>query len=124
ARLATADGRGRPYLVPICYVYLPGTLYTAIDTKPKTVRPSKLRRLRNIGENPWVSVLVDRYDEDWSRLAYVLVLGRAEVVRDEEERDEAKALLRDKYPQYNSTEITREVVKIVPERIIHWGYLH
>ena len=95
ARLATVDEHGRPHVVPICFVLDGDTLYTAVDEKPKRTR--RLKRLRNIQENPHVEVLIDHYDEDWSRLWWVRLRGTSWVV----ERDErALELLADKYPQY------------------------
>ena len=95
ARLATVGSDGRPHVVPICFVLEGDTLYSAVDEKPKRTR--MLQRLRDVEANPLVEVLVDRYDEDWSRLAWVKLRGTARVV-DRHER--ALALLRAKYPQY------------------------
>ena len=66
ARLATVRPDGRPHIVPICFVLAEGVLYTAVDQKPK--RASRLVRLENVEANPRVAVLVDHYDDDWSRL--------------------------------------------------------
>src|SRR5216683_8079409 len=77
-RLATASGDGRPLVVPVCYAFDGTRLYSAVDAKPKRTR--ELRRLRNIAENPRVSLVVDEYDEDWTRLRYVIVEGNAEIV--------------------------------------------
>src|SRR5262249_49547061 len=77
-RLATADASGRPLVVPICYALDGGLIYSAVDAKPKRTR--ELRRLRNIAENPLVSLVVDEYDEDWTRLRYVIVEGHADVL--------------------------------------------
>ncbi|MGH8543502.1 MAG: pyridoxamine 5'-phosphate oxidase family protein, partial [Gammaproteobacteria bacterium] len=77
AHLATADKNGRPHIIPICFVFDGKNFYSPIDEKPKRSLPSKLKRLRNIEENPQISLVIDRYDEDWSKLAYVLVFGRA-----------------------------------------------
>ena len=79
ARLATADANGVPHAVPVCYALLGDNLYVTIDKKPKRSDGRALRRLRNIVENPHVAVVVDRYDEDWSRLAWVMLRGRAEI---------------------------------------------
>src|SRR6478672_5700910 len=68
ARLATADGSGRPYVVPVCYAFDGERFYIALDDKPKTVAPTRLKRVRNILANPQVSLLVDSYHEDWDRL--------------------------------------------------------
>src|SRR3954454_7351119 len=68
AHLATADASGQPHVVPITFALLDGRLYSALDAKPKRVAGPQLRRVRNIRENPRVSVVVDHYAEDWSRL--------------------------------------------------------
>ncbi len=80
ARLATLDAERRPHAVPICFVCDGSVFYSAIDHKPKRVAPSRLARLKNIKETPQVALLVDEYDEDWTRLWYVLVRGEAELV--------------------------------------------
>jgi PPOX class probable F420-dependent enzyme len=94
ARLATVDPQGRPHVVPICFAIDGATLYTAVDEKPKRTR--RLQRLRNIEANPRVEVLIDRYDDDWSRLWWVRLRGTARVVDD----PRALELLAAKYPQY------------------------
>ena len=95
ARLATVGADGRPHVVPICFALDGDTLYTAVDEKPKTTR--KLRRLANIEANPRVEVVIDHWDEDWTRLWWVRLAGTARVV----ERDpRGLELLRAKYPQY------------------------
>ena len=76
ARLATADGGGAPHVVPVCYALLGESLYVTIDEKPKRAGVRAMKRLRNIEENPTVAVVVDRYDDDWSRLAWVMLRGR------------------------------------------------
>jgi len=81
ASLGTADAAARPHVVPICFVLSANTIYSAIDLKRKRLAPENLLRLRNIIENSQVAVLVDRYSEDWKRLAYVLLRGRASLAR-------------------------------------------
>ena len=98
ARLATVRPDGRPHIVPICFVLAEGVLYTAVDQKPK--RASRLVRLENVEANPRVAVLVDHYDDDWSRLWWVRLDGRARVLSDGSERRRAVELLADRYPQY------------------------
>jgi PPOX class probable F420-dependent enzyme len=98
AHLATVDPHGRPHLVPICFALEGDTLYSAVDDKPK--RTTALARLANIAAHPQATVLVDHYDEDWSRLWWVRMRGLARVVDAGEERERAVAMLRAKYPQY------------------------
>ncbi len=97
-RLATADGTGQPLVLPICYAWDGEALVSAIDAKPK--RAGDLKRVRNIRENPKVSVVIDHYDEDWRRLWWVLLRGETRVLRDGVEHRRALAALRRKYPQY------------------------
>jgi PPOX class probable F420-dependent enzyme len=66
--LATADSRAIPHVVPVCFAILQGTLYITVDEKPKRVAGAALKRVRNIERNPMVAIVVDRYDEDWTRL--------------------------------------------------------
>jgi PPOX class probable F420-dependent enzyme len=98
ARLGTVDPNGRPHLVPIVFVLDGDTLYSAVDGKPK--RSRTLRRIENARRNPQVTVLVDRYDEDWSRLWWVRLRGHARVLDDGEEASRALTLLTEKYEQY------------------------
>jgi PPOX class probable F420-dependent enzyme len=124
-RLATADASGQPLVVPVCYALDTDAahLYSAIDAKPKRTR--QLRRLRNIGENPRVSVVVDEYDEDWSRLRYVIVEGGAAVIEAGPTREHAIDLLLEKYPQYLTLGLAADrgpVVAIAVERIVAWRY--
>src|ERR1700684_1666888 len=59
AHLATADGGGAPHNVPFCYWFDGERLYFAIDEKPKRQKGLGLKRMRNIAENPRVSVVID-----------------------------------------------------------------
>jgi PPOX class probable F420-dependent enzyme len=98
AHLATIDSDGRPHLVPVCFVLDDETLYSAVDRKPKT--STRLRRLDNIRQHPAVAVLVDHYEEDWSRLWWVRLRGEARVIEAGRERDRGFGLLLEKYAQY------------------------
>jgi PPOX class probable F420-dependent enzyme len=98
ARLATIDPDGRAHLVPIVFVLDGETLYTAVDAKPK--RSRRLRRIENARERPDVTVLVDHYDENWQRLWWVRLRGRARVLDDSKEAERAIRLLKEKYEQY------------------------
>jgi PPOX class probable F420-dependent enzyme len=120
--LATSDQYARPHVVPIVFVWCEGVLYTALDRKPKRDDDwHALRRVRNIETNGRVAVVVDRYDEDWSRLAYVLLEGVATILESGEERDAAAALLIEKYRQYAEVSLDgRPVVRVAVERAVEW----
>jgi PPOX class probable F420-dependent enzyme len=123
ARLATLDVERRPHAVPICFVFDGSVFYSAIDHKPKRVAPSRLARLKNIKEMPQVALLVDQYDEDWTRLWYVLVRGKAVLVSAPAERKRAIQSLRAKYLQYDVNMLADDapVLRITPLRITAWG---
>jgi PPOX class probable F420-dependent enzyme len=121
-RLATASGDGDPHVIPVCFVFDGTHLYSAIDAKPKRVAPPRLRRVQNLLANPRASFLVDHYDEDWTRLRYVLVTGRAEILDTGPDRERALALLREKYPQYGDMAGFGQgpVIRITPQRVVCW----
>jgi len=120
--LATASADGEPHVIPVCFVFDGTCLYSPIDTKPKRVAATRLRRLQNLRANPRVSLVVDHYEEDWGRLRYVLITGRGDILEDGSERDRAHALLCEKYPQYRMMPGFGEnpLVRIVPERVVTW----
>ena len=122
-RLATADRHGAPHVVPVCYALDDPALYVTIDEKPKRAdRP--LKRLRNIAENPRIALVVDRYDEDWSRLGWVMLRGSAEILHGGPEHDRAQTLLRDRYPQYRTMNLgPLPVIALRITRVTSWGDL-
>ena len=124
ARLGTASGGGQPNVVPVCFEFLGGSIYIGLDSKPKSVAHMRLRRVRNILENPRVSFLVDRYDEDWGRLGYVMISAEATLDVEDSERRRAIEALRAKYPQYERMlPDDAPVIQITPVRVSAWGNL-
>ena len=124
ARLATADAAGVPHVVPVCFVVAGDDLYITIDGKPKQGTATDLKRLRNIAVNPAVAVVVDRYDEDWTRLGWVMLRGKAGVQADGAEHDRAQALLRVRYQQYRAMALEPlPVIAVRIERVTSWGNL-
>ena len=125
ARFATLSAEGQPHLVPICFVYDGKVFYTAIDRKPKSVSPERLARVQNIRAMPRVALLIDEYDEDWTRLWYVLIRGKAKLLPKSAEEERARAIrkLRTKYPQYAQGMLADDapVIRITPERVTSWG---
>ena len=122
AHLATADAKGAPHVIPICYALVGDTFYFVIDDKPKPTRTG-LKRLRNIAANPLVALVIDDYDEDWTRLAFLLVDGRAVRVTDRQEYVHALAALRSRYPQYRAMALgfeTHPMIRITPQRTHMW----
>jgi len=114
ARLATVGREGRPHVVPICFVLDGERLYTAVDEKPKRTR--RLKRLENIEANPRVEVLIDHYEDDWSKLWWVRLRGTARIVEDPRAVD----LLVAKYPQYAERRPEGPVIAIDVEERSEW----
>ena len=125
ATLGTIAEDGRPRLVPVCFVVLGDAFYTPIDDKPKqTDHPRSLARIRDIVGRADATVLVDRWEEDWSRLAWLRCDGRASLTNDSDERTAAIEALRAKYPQYAGHDLEhRPLIRIAVERVRSWGDL-
>ena len=126
AHLATASASGAPHVVPICFALLADTVYIAIDEKPKTSRLSRLRRLRNILENPEVAIVADLYDDaDWTKLGFVLLRGKARVITPPStEHSEAVHALRERYAQYRAMALeSRPIIAADITAITSWGRL-
>ncbi len=120
--LATADANGQPHVIPVCYVFDGESIYSVLDAKPKTTPLRQLRRVRNILANPRVSLVVDHYEEDWSRLQYVMISGEASLLESGEEWGLSIVMLRQKYPQYHRMALDQSpVIKITPARFVPWS---
>ncbi len=123
-RLATADSGAVPHVVPVCFGLSDDVLFITIDQKPKREGARPLKRLRNIADNPQVAIMFDRYEEDWRRLAWVMVHGRAEILTAGSDHDRAQALLRSRYPQLAAMQIEQlPVIAMHIERVTSWGDL-
>lgn len=124
AHLATCDVKGIPAVIPVCYAISECYIYTPIDRKPKKVAPIKLRRIKNIMENPTVSLVIDEYHEEWEKLSYIIIRGKAELIEHGDEHTRAVILLSNKYEQYRNMKLESlglPVIKLVPEKVISWG---
>jgi PPOX class probable F420-dependent enzyme len=119
ARLATVGPDGRPHLVPVTFAVDGDHIYTAVDSKPKSSR--RLRRLRDIGVNPQVAVLADRYQDDWRKLWWVRVDGHASILSEPGDMAAPLALLAGRYPQYRASEPGGPVIHILADRWSGWA---
>jgi PPOX class probable F420-dependent enzyme len=132
ARLATADSEAKPHVVPVVFAFDGEKYYIPIDEKPKTAKPDKLKRIENIGVNPAVALLIDEYSEDWKKLLFIMIQGKAAIVGKKKMKDKggdldckllkiAHKLLYKKYPQYQHIDIGRLGIVIYPQKTIFWG---
>ena len=119
--LATCNLSLMPHVVPICYVFHEGAIYSSVDEKPKRTKPACLRRIINIKENPNVCLVIDHYEENWRRLRFLIVQGRAKLLQSGKEYQQAIIQLRKKYPQYRFMNLqTRPIIKIFPTKLRAW----
>ncbi len=136
AVLATIRPDGEPRLVPVCFVLADAAdelgraiIYSPVDEKPKaSTDPRDLGRVRDLLVLPSVTFLVDRWSEDWERLGWVRLSGRARLLeptaREASEHDQAVSMLRAKYPQYASHDLSsRPIIRIAVDRVQRWGNL-
>lgn len=119
ARLATVDPAGRPHLVPISFALVGERLVSVVDQKPKS--SIALRRLRNIADNPAVTVLCDHYSDDWTQLWWVRIDGVATVTGDVQRPVAVDALLA-RYPQYRDDPPRGPVISVSIQRWTGWAY--
>ena len=117
ARLATSDARAKPHCIPVCFVWVGQRVVIALDEKPKRVDVLRLKRVRNILENPQVSLVVDHYEEDWSRLRFIMLDAQASLSRLDCQELQA---LREKYPQYRPMDL-HWGLRLEPEKWISWS---
>ncbi len=119
-RLATASAGGEPHVIPCVYVLLDDAIFSVVDEKPKSGR--RLLRLRNIDATGRAALVVDHYEEDWNKLAFVLIRGAASVIGSEDHRyTPALAALRDKYPQYREMSLgDSEMIVLKTKRWVAW----
>jgi len=117
ARLGLLDDEDRPRVLPVTFAVADGAVYSAIDRKPKrTAEPARVRYLRR---RPEAALTVDRYDDDWSKLAWVQVLGHVELL--DPAKDEAgMEALAAKYAPYRDDPPPGPLLRLVPERALHW----
>ena len=122
ARMATVDARGRPAVLPICFCLQGDALFSVIDEKPKRVEGRRLQRLRNLAAHPDMAVVVDVWDEDWTRLAWVMLRGEGSVLDRADDLPQVLAELRAKYPQYTSMALeARPLIRMTLTGVRHWG---
>ena len=117
--LATVDPAGRPHVVPVVFVLEGDTVYSAVDRKPK--RTPRLQRVRNLLRDPRATLLVDHYEEDWSRLWWARGRGRARVIEEGPELHRALELLARKYPQHRQEPPPGPVVALDVEEWRGWS---
>jgi PPOX class probable F420-dependent enzyme len=129
ARLATVDLECMPHLVPVVFVFDNDRdfYFIPIDEKTKRSRPENLKRVRNIKENPNVTLLIDEYNEDWTKLCFIMIQGKASIIGgkklDENEMsllEKAHKLLCNKYPQYRKIGVGEYIIIIIPQKVIAW----
>ena len=127
ARLATVDSECKPHLIPVVFVFDNYSYFIPIDEKTKRSGPEKLKRAKNIKQNSNVTLLIDDYNENWRKLYFIMIQGKASIIGGKKlEQNEllllekAHKLLSDKYLQYQKIGIGEYVIMIIPQKVITW----
>ena len=127
ARLATVDSECKPHLIPVVFVFDNDCYFIPIDEKTKRSKPENLKRTKNIQQNPNVALLIDEYNEDWGKLYFIMIQGKASIIGGKESDqnepallEKAHKLLSSKYVQYQEIGIGEYVIMIVPQKVITW----
>jgi PPOX class probable F420-dependent enzyme len=118
--LGLLDGDGRPRVLPVTYALHDGALWSAIDRKPKRDPGRDPARVRWLRRDPRAALAADLYDEDWSRLAWVQVLGDVSV-REAVQEPAATAALAAKYPAYAADPPPGPLLRLEPRRVLWWS---
>ena len=122
ARLATVDQQSHPYVVPIVFVFHKNSFFIPLDEKTKGVNPKKLKRVKNIQKNPKVTLLIDQYQNDWKKLFFLMIHGKASVIDNNSKTlNEIHKLLVLKYPQYKKIGVGNSCIKVKPTKIKFWN---
>jgi PPOX class probable F420-dependent enzyme len=128
-RLATVDLECKPHVIPVVFVFDNdrNCYFIPIDEKTKRSRPENLKRIKNIQENPNVALLLDEYNEDWTKLYFIMIRGKGSILGGKKlEQNEmpllekAHKLLRNKYPQYQKISVGKYLIMIMPQKVIAW----
>jgi PPOX class probable F420-dependent enzyme len=119
ARLGLIDGDGNPRVLPVTYALSGRRLVSAVDHKPKRRPGGELARVRWLRARPRAALTVDRYDDDWSSLAWVQAVGAVQVL-DPTDAPEALAALTERYPQYRLRPPGGPVLALEPARLVWW----
>jgi PPOX class probable F420-dependent enzyme len=120
--LSTTGLDSQPYVVPCCFAVVEDEIVTPIDEKPKSVPGRRLRRVRNLLENPQVALVVDHFEEDWTKIGYLLILGQASLIEAGRDHPQALSALRTKYRQYAAMALEDQpLIVISPIRVTAWG---
>jgi PPOX class probable F420-dependent enzyme len=127
ARLATVDSEYRPHLIPVVFVFDNDCYFIPIDKKHKRCTPEKLRRTKNIQQNSNVVLLIDEYNEDWTKLYFIMIQGKASIIGGKKLEqyemvllEKAHKLLYEKYLQYEKIDVGGYVIMIDPTKVISW----
>jgi PPOX class probable F420-dependent enzyme len=119
AHLGVLDGDGHPRVLPVTFAVADGAVWTAVDDKPKRRTGEDLARVRWLRARPASTLTVDRYDDDWTRLAWVQLIGTAAVF-DVAGHGEALAALAERYAPYRRTAPPGPLLRLTPSRALCW----
>ena len=120
--MATVDEKSHPYVVPVVFVFHENLFFIPLDEKTKSVNPKKLKRVKNILKNSNATLLIDKYQNDWKKLFFLMVRGKASIIDRKNSKiiDKVQKLLILKYPQYKKIGLGNSCIKINPQKVTFW----
>jgi len=122
ARLATVDQKLHLYVVPVVFVFHENSFFIPLDEKTKTVNSRNLKRVKNIEKNPNVTLLIDKYQNDWKKLFFLMIHGKAKMIDgDSKLMEKVHKLLISKYPQYKKIGMGNSCIRINPTKVTFWN---
>ncbi len=122
ARLATVDQKLHPYVIPVVFVFHENSFFIPLDEKTKTVNSRNLKRVKNIEKNPNVTLLIDKYQNNWKKLFFLMIHGKAKMIDGNNKlMDKIHKLLISKYPQYKKIGIGNSCITINPTKVTFWN---
>ncbi len=123
ARLATVDQKSHPYVVPVVFVFHENSFFIPLDEKVKAVNARKLKRVKTIEKNPNVTLHIDKYQNDWKKLFFLMIHGKATLIDDKNSKlmDKIHKLSISKYPQYKKIGIGNSFITINPTKVTFWN---
>jgi PPOX class probable F420-dependent enzyme len=119
AHLGLLDDDGRPRVLPVTFALVDGAVWTAVDDKPKERPPEKIARVRWLRARPASAITVDHYDDDWTQLAWVQLIGDTTVM-DRAGNERVLEALASRYDHYRRHTPPGPLLRLVPGRALYW----
>jgi PPOX class probable F420-dependent enzyme len=116
--MTTIEIDGSSHSVPVVFASVGDEIVSPIDHKPKTGRT--LERVKNLRRDGRVTLLIDLWDEDWTKLLWLMIRGRADI--DESPPTDLMRAINRRYQQYAPDEVHDALIRIEPTLLSWWSW--